>query len=80
MSFEPICEADVTEWSGTADVVVVGFGGAGACAAIEAVDCGASVTMFEAASASGLYGAVISRNLSGWRHPDPTSCRLRGFG
>ena len=63
MSFEPVCEADVSDWSGTADVVVVGFGGAGACAAIEAVDCGGAVLMFEAASASGGSTALSSAEI-----------------
>ena len=53
MSFAPILEADVKSWTETRDVLIVGFGGAGACAAIEAADNGASVTIFEAASESG---------------------------
>lgn len=63
MSFEPICEVDVPQWSGTADVLVVGFGGAGACAAIEAADGGATVLMFEAASASGGSTALSSAEI-----------------
>ena len=53
MSFVPILEADVKTWTEARDVLIVGFGGAGACAAIEAADNGASVTIFEAASESG---------------------------
>ena len=53
MSFAPILEADIKTWTETRDVLIVGFGGAGACAAIEAADNGASVTIFEAASESG---------------------------
>jgi len=53
VSFAPILEADVKNWTETRDVLIVGFGGAGACAAIEAADNGASVTIFEAASESG---------------------------
>lgn len=53
MSFAPILEANVKNWAETRDVLIVGFGGAGACAAIEAADNGASVTIFEAASESG---------------------------
>ena len=53
MSFAPILEADVKNWTETRDVLIVGFGGAGACASIEAADNGASVTIFEAASESG---------------------------
>ena len=53
MSFAPILEAHIKTWTETRDVLIVGFGGAGACAAIEAADKGASVTIFEAASESG---------------------------
>jgi 3-oxo-5alpha-steroid 4-dehydrogenase len=53
VSFAPILEANVKNWAETRDVLIVGFGGAGACAAIEAADNGASVTIFEAASESG---------------------------
>ena len=53
MSFSPILEKDVTDWADEKDVLIVGFGGAGACAAIEACDNGASVAIFEAASESG---------------------------
>ena len=34
-------------WDEETDVVIVGFGGAGACAAIEAADNGARVTVIE---------------------------------
>jgi 3-oxo-5alpha-steroid 4-dehydrogenase len=53
VSFEPLLESEVVSWTDTRDVLIVGFGGAGACAAIEAADHGASVTIFEAASESG---------------------------
>lgn len=53
MSFTPILEKDVSNWTDEKDVLIVGFGGAGACAAIEANDNGASVAIFEAASESG---------------------------
>lgn len=53
MSFSPILEKDVVTWTDKKDVLVVGFGGAGACSAIEAFDNGASVAIFEAASESG---------------------------
>jgi len=53
VSFEPLLESEVVSWTDTRDVLIVGFGGAGACAAIEAADQGASVTIFEAASESG---------------------------
>jgi len=44
---------DVSQWDMETDVAIVGFGGAGACAAIEATDAGADVCIFELASASG---------------------------
>ncbi len=37
------------KWDKEADVVVVGFGGAGACAAIEAHDAGAKVLIIDEA-------------------------------
>jgi succinate dehydrogenase/fumarate reductase flavoprotein subunit len=63
MSFAPMLESDVTSWSGESDVVVVGFGGAGACAAIAAADEGASVMIVEAASASGGSTALSSAEI-----------------
>ena len=55
--------AAVLRWDMEADVVVLGFGGAGACAAIEAKGAGAEVLAFDAASApggsTGLSGGVI---------------------
>src|SRR5262245_24745617 len=48
--------------SESADVVVVGWGAAGACAAIEARDAGASVIVidrFEGGGASALSGGVV---------------------
>lgn len=44
---------DVPQWDMEADIVVVGFGIAGACAAIEARNAGASVTIFEVAAGAG---------------------------
>jgi 3-oxo-5alpha-steroid 4-dehydrogenase len=38
-----VVDPDKTAWDQTVDVLVVGFGGAGACVAIEAADLGASV-------------------------------------
>ncbi|MDG1066034.1 MAG: FAD-dependent oxidoreductase [Luminiphilus sp.] len=63
MSFVPMLESDVTSWSDESDVVVVGFGGAGACAAIAASDAGASVVIVEAASASGGSTALSSAEI-----------------
>jgi 3-oxo-5alpha-steroid 4-dehydrogenase len=52
--------ADVDRWEIETDVAIVGFGGAGACAAIEASDAGAEVTLFEVSSASGGSTALSS--------------------
>lgn len=63
MSFEPRLSTDIAQWHGHCDVAVVGFGGAGACAAIEAADLGARVMVFEAASAPGGSTALSSAEL-----------------
>lgn len=49
-------------WDDEADVVVVGFGGAGACAAIEAADHGASVLAldrFDGGGATAISGGIV---------------------
>lgn len=50
--------SDVASWDGEADVVVVGFGCAGASAAIEAAEGGASVLVIERAGAGGGASAM----------------------
>jgi len=53
------CRLDkVPRWDGETDVIIVGFGIAGACAALEASAAGARVTIFEVASASGGSAAL----------------------
>jgi len=53
------CRFDqVPRWDGTTDVIVIGFGIAGACAALEASSAGAAVTIFEVAAASGGSSAL----------------------
>ena len=47
-------------WNRAADVVVLGYGGAGACAAITAKDAGADVVIFEKCSEGGGNTAVSS--------------------
>lgn len=54
---------DVEQWDMETDVAIVGFGGAGGCAAIEAADAGAQVTIFELASASGGSTAMSSAEI-----------------
>ncbi len=51
---------DTQSWDDEADVIVVGFGGAGACAAIEAADCGADVMVVER-----FYGGGTTRMSGG---------------
>jgi succinate dehydrogenase/fumarate reductase flavoprotein subunit len=53
-----IQEADIAAWDIETDVAVLGFGIAGACAALEAAQAGASVTIFEAAGGSGGASAL----------------------
>ena len=55
--------SEVKHWDITTDVAVVGFGGAGACAAISAADQNANVTIFEAASAPGGSTALSGGDL-----------------
>ena len=59
----PLAASDVETWHFECDVAVIGFGAAGACAAIEAAEAGASVMLFERNSgsggASGLSGGEI---------------------
>ena len=55
-------DASAVDWSDSADVVVVGWGAAGACAAIEARASGASVLVidrFDGGGASALSGGVV---------------------
>lgn len=55
--------SDIKHWDFETDVAVVGFGGAGSCAAIEASDAGADVLLFEASSASGGSTALSSAEI-----------------
>ncbi|MHA7664310.1 FAD-binding protein [Mycolicibacterium sp. HS_4_1] len=50
---ETVDAVDVTEWSDEADVVVIGFGIAGGCAAVSAAAAGAKVLVLEKAAAAG---------------------------
>ncbi len=59
----PLRFAAVKKWHVETDVAVVGFGGAGSCAAIEAADAGAEVIIFEAASGSGGTTALSSSEI-----------------
>lgn len=54
---------EISEWHYETDVAIVGYGGAGSCAAIEAADVGASVTIFELASGAGGSTALSSAEI-----------------
>jgi succinate dehydrogenase/fumarate reductase flavoprotein subunit len=62
-SHSPITAADIAQWHGRYDVIVVGFGAAGACAAIAAADAGCSVLICDIASGSGGSTALSSAEL-----------------
>jgi succinate dehydrogenase/fumarate reductase flavoprotein subunit len=57
-SYELIPQASVTDWHDETDVLVVGFGAAGSCAAIEARDEAADVLVLE--RASGVSGTTCA--------------------
>ena len=54
----PFSHEQVERWDAETDVAIVGFGAAGACAAIEAAEAGAAVMLLEAASGSGGASAL----------------------
>ena len=54
---------DIPHWDIDTDVAIIGFGGAGASAAIEAADAGSKVSIFELASASGGSTALSSAEI-----------------
>tara|TARA_R110001599_G_scaffold103352_5_gene262906 strand:+ start:23575 stop:25062 length:1488 start_codon:yes stop_codon:yes gene_type:complete len=60
---KPRNSRDIQHWDIDTDVAIIGFGGAGASAAIEAADAGAKVTIFELASASGGSTALSSAEI-----------------
>ncbi len=49
----PVDSRSIEKWHDETDVIVVGFGGAGSCAALEAAASGASVMLLELASGAG---------------------------
>ncbi|MAG33735.1 MAG: hypothetical protein CL908_22885 [Deltaproteobacteria bacterium] len=59
----PVSVSDVDSWHETVDVLIVGYGAAGACAAIEAAEAGADTLVLERASGGGgttaLAGGVV---------------------
>lgn len=59
----PLDHDTIKQWHSTVDVVVLGYGGSGACAAIEAARAGASVCVLEAASGPGGTTALSSSEI-----------------
>ena len=57
---EPVCANAVTQWRDEADVIVLGYGIAGACAALEARRAGADVLVVERAGGGGGTSAISS--------------------
>ncbi len=62
-STRPRPVAEIREWHGECDVLVVGFGAAGSSAAIEAADAGARVILVEVASGSGGTSAMAGGDI-----------------
>jgi 3-oxo-5alpha-steroid 4-dehydrogenase len=60
---KPRNSRDISQWDIETDIAIIGFGGAGASAAIEAADAGAKVSIFELASASGGSTALSSAEI-----------------
>lgn len=59
----PLPQSQVSDWHREADVVIVGFGGAGGCAAIEAATAGADTLVLEVASGGGGSTALSSSEI-----------------
>ncbi len=62
-AIHPARSAAIDSWDFETDVAIVGYGGAGSCAAIEASDAGARVMLFEASSDSGGSTALSSAEI-----------------
>ena len=60
---KPLKFSSIDEWHYETDVAVVGFGGAGACAAIEAADAGKRVMLMDLAAGSGGSTALSSAEI-----------------
>ena len=75
----PCPVSEVPRWDIEADVLVVGFGAAGASAAIEAAESGASVVLFEVASGSGGTSAMAGGDIYLGGNGGTTAQRANGF-
>jgi 3-oxo-5alpha-steroid 4-dehydrogenase len=71
----PVQACEIASWYAETDVLVIGYGGAGACAALEAHAQGAHVTLLEAASAGGGTTALAGGQIYlGGGTPIQTAC------
>jgi len=71
--------SEVPSWDIEADVLIVGFGAAGASAAIEAAESGAKVTLFEVASGSGGTSAMAGGDIYLGGNGGTSAQRENGF-
>ena len=60
---QPLPESEISSWDHEVDVVIVGYGGAGGCAAIEAAAAGADVLVLEVAGGGGGSTALSSSEI-----------------
>jgi 3-oxo-5alpha-steroid 4-dehydrogenase len=60
---QPRHARNIEKWDLETDIAIVGFGGAGGCAAIEAADAGSEAIIFEVSSASGGSTALSSAEI-----------------
>ena len=70
---------DVPAWNIETEVIVVGFGAAGASAAIEAATAGADVALFEVASGSGGTSAIAGGDIYLGGNGGTSAQRKNGF-
>jgi 3-oxo-5alpha-steroid 4-dehydrogenase len=71
--------SEVPHWDFESDVLIVGFGAAGASAAIESAEAGASVTLFEVASGSGGTSAMAGGDIYLGGNGGTSAQRENGF-
>ena len=70
---------EVKQWNIETDVLIVGFGAAGACAAIEAAQAGAKVTLIETAAGSGGTTALAGGEIYVGGHGGTLQQKTAGF-
>ena len=75
----PLRHEAVDHWQHETDVAIIGFGGAGGCAAIEAADAGARVMLFDVASAAGGSTALSSSEIYMGGNGGTPAQRANGF-